>query len=207
MISEVSEKWNLVDWPKNLRDGYDFPLTTPIGPGYHNVINAFWYGSLTALDEIYQILGKTPITGYIQKVKNSFFNTFYCEKELLFCDSAKGSSAPHFAIHSNVLPLLFGMADENEKLKSSIVSLIEKKALTSMGVYMAYFTLAALKVNGYDELCIKLATDEGCWLNMLRQGGTTTFEAWGVEQKWNTSLFHPWACAPVIIFAKDTLPY
>lgn len=207
LVSGITEKWNLVDWPQNLRDGYDFPLTKPIGPGLHNVINSFWYGSLTALDEIYAILGKPRITGYVEKVKTAFFDTFYHEDKLLFSDSPKSAKEPHFAIHSNVLPLLFGMADGNEPLKNSIVSLIEQKSLASMGVYMAYFTLAALKLNGYTELCEKLATDERCWINMIKEGATTTFEAWGVDQKWNTSLFHPWAACPVIIFEKNALPY
>ena len=43
--------------------------------------------------------------------------------------------------------------------------------------------------------------------NMINEGATTTFEAWGVDQKWNTSLFHPWAACPVIIFEKNALPY
>ena len=207
LISGITEKWNLVDWPQNLRDGYDFPLTKPIGPGLHNVINAFWYGSITALDEIYAILGKSRITGYAEKVKNSFLDTFFCEDACLFCDSPKHIKEPHFSIHSNVLPLLFGMADNDIALKENIVELIKKKSLASMGVYMAYFTLAALKINGYDRVCEELATDERCWLNMIKEGATTTFEAWGVDQKWNTSLFHPWACAPVIIFADNTFPY
>lgn len=76
-----------------------------------------------------------------------------------------------------------------------------------MGVYMAYFTLAALVKNGERELAEKLTTDERCWLNMIKEGGTTTFEAWGVDQKWNTSLCHPWATAPIIIFADGAVPY
>ena len=43
LLDRVIE-WNLVDWPANLRDGYDFPLTRPVGYGVHNVINALWYG-------------------------------------------------------------------------------------------------------------------------------------------------------------------
>ena len=32
--------------------------------------------------------------------------------------------------------------------------------------------------------------NEGTWKRMLREGGTTTFEGWGKDTKWNTSLFH-----------------
>jgi len=32
--------------------------------------------------------------------------------------------------------------------------------------------------------------DEGAWLRIIREDGTTTFEGWGKDTKWNTSLFH-----------------
>ena len=35
---------------------------------------------------------------------------------------------------------------------------------------------------------------------------TTCFEAWGKDQKWNTSLCHPWASAPISVLAEDILP-
>ena len=38
---------------------------------------------------------------------------------------------------------------------------------------------------------------------MLREDATACFEAWGKDQKWNTSLCHPWASAPVIILLED----
>ena len=76
-----------------------------------------------------------------------------------------------------------------------------------MGVYMAYFALASLKVRGEYDLAKRLICDPDCWLNMLSEGATTTFEAWGKDQKWNTSLVHPWATAPLIILSKNTPAY
>ena len=46
LFQNLYDKWNIVDWPRNLRDGYDFSLTRPIGDGIHNVLNAFWCGFL-----------------------------------------------------------------------------------------------------------------------------------------------------------------
>ncbi len=45
-------------------------------------------------------------------------------------------------------------------------------------------------------------SDHG-WCNMLREGATTCFEAWGKDQKWNTSLCHPWASAPVPVILEE----
>ena len=36
----------------------------------------------------------------------------------------------------------------------------------------------------------KFILDENAWLRMIREGATTTFEGWGKDKKWNTSLFH-----------------
>lgn len=76
-----------------------------------------------------------------------------------------------------------------------------------MGVYMAYFALAALVKQGEREFAEELVTDKNCWHNMLSEGATTTFEVWGKEQKKNTSLFHPWATAPLIVFSDKVKPY
>ena len=202
LIEGVKEKWNLVDWPDNLRDGYNFPLTKPIGYGKHNVLNAFWIGFLKAYQDICEILGEA-VNIAIDNVEKSFINAFYNKETGLYCDSTEKT---HSAVHSNVLPLLFDIGISETK-KQKIVEYIYQKKLASMGVYMAYFTLAALIKHDEREKAELLATDKGAWLNMLEEGATTTFEAWGKNQKWNTSLFHPWATAPLIVFAKDTEVY
>ena len=202
LIEGVKEKWNLVDWPDNLRDGYNFPLTKPISQGKHNVLNAFWIGFLKAYQDICEILGEA-VNIAIDNVEKSFINAFYNKETGLYCDSTEKT---HSAVHSNVLPLLFDIGISETK-KQKIVEYICQKKLTSMGVYMAYFTLAALMKHGEREKAELLATDKGAWLNMLEEGATTTLEAWGGNQKWNTSLFHPWATAPLIVFAKDTEVY
>lgn len=200
LIGSIKEKWNLVDWPNNLRDGYDFPLTRPIGDGEHNVLNAFWIGFLKAREEICKILGK-EIETLSEKITKAYINAFFDEKTKLFCDSREKT---HSAIHSNILPLAFGIGTDDEKIKENIKDFLLSKKLTSMGVYMSYFALVGLIKNGYNEEALCLATDKGAWLNMIKEGATTTFEAWGKDQKWNSSLFHPWAVAPLIVFNGKT---
>ena len=202
-LVECVHEWNMVDWPTNLRDGYDFPLTKPIGKGVHNVINALWYGMKLAMCEMYSTLGKR-CDFEAEKTKDSYISAFYNENTGLFTDS---SGTTHSAVHSSVFALLFGIGTENEVIKRSLVEHIRCRRLTSMGVYPAYFALSALKIAGERELCLELATDSGAWLNMISEGATMTFEAWGKDQKWNTSLCHPWAVAPLIIFADGVSPY
>ncbi len=196
-------EWNMVDWPTNLRDGYDFPLTKPIGNGVHNVINALWYGLKIAMTQMCRSLGKDRDLE-LENTEKSFIKAFYNEKTGLYTDA---STTEHSAVHSSVFPLLFGIGTDDADIKCALVDHIREKRLTSMGVYTAYFALAALKLSGEQDLCLELTKDEGAWLNMISEGATLTFEAWGKDQKWNTSLCHPWAVAPLIIFAEGVSPY
>ena len=199
LIEKLYGQWNLVDWPANLRDGYDFPLTKPISDGVHNALNALWIGFLKAMNEIEGICGNEEVAE-TDEVIRSFYKAFYNDETGLFCDS---ESKTHSAVHSNIFPLLFGIYEKDEELKKRLVKMIYDKKLNSMGVYMAYFALAALVENGERDKAIELTLDKNAWLNMIKEGATTTFEAWGKEQKWNTSLFHPWAVAPLIVFNES----
>ncbi len=199
LIEKLYGQWNLVDWPANLRDGYDFPLTKPISDGVHNALNALWIGFLKAMNEIEGICRNEKVAE-TDEVIRSFYKAFYNDETGLFCDS---ESKTHSAVHSNIFPLLFGIYGKDEELKKRLVKMIYDKKLNSMGVYMAYFALAALVENGERDKAIELTLDKNAWLNMIKEGATTTFEAWGKEQKWNTSLFHPWAVAPLIVFNES----
>ena len=204
LIESVTEKWNLVDWPENLRDGYSFPLTRPeIGPGLHNVINARYVGFLESVNEIFRELGVEEISG-VDKTRKAYFSRFYSEKLGVFADD---TTHTHASVHSNVFPLLYGIGTEDTALCDRLVDFIRAKGLHSMGVYMAYYALAALISVGRYDTALELATSDTAWMNMINEGATTTYEAWGKDQKWNTSLFHPWASAPLIVFAENTRIY
>ena len=77
----------------------------------------------------------------------------------------------------------------NENVKNNIVTLAENKGITKCGTYFSFFVLQALKNSGEKRACFKAMRDKGAWLNMLSEGATTTFEAWGKAQKKNCSLF------------------
>lgn len=200
LLESVKEKWNLVDWPQNLRDDYDFPLTRPVSDGCHNVINAFYYGCIKTIQEIRDILG-VEYNDQLPQLKQSFVRAFYRTDLKLFADSV-GSN--HASLHANMLPLLFGIAPADSV--DAILSLISRKRL-SCGVQMSYFLLKALSVHGKTDLIYELimCEDERSWVNMVREGATSCFEAWGKEQKWNTSLCHGWASAPIPVLIEDII--
>lgn len=198
LVNNISEKTNLVDWPKNLRDDYDFDDNKPIGDCVHSVMNAFYYGMKKDINKIRTILGM-PIKDNLENLKSSFIKTFYNPETKLFVDSVNST---HSSLHANVLPLYYGITPQEGVTET--VELIRQKGLCC-GVYMAYFVLKALANAGAYQLMYELmvSEDEHSWGNMLKEGATTCFEAWGVDQKWNTSLCHAWASAPIIVLLED----
>lgn len=199
MLEQV-DTWNLVDWPDNLRDNYDFPLTKPVGPGCHNVINAFYVGSVEQVEKIKDILG-VKYENKSSYLKAKFNEIFFDKTTGLYVDS-QGSK--HSSLHANVIPLYYGL--ESDANTQSIADFIIDKGLVC-GVYMSYFYLKALARAGrYDDVYNTVtSTGSASWYNMVREGGTTCFEAWGKDQKFNTSLCHPWASAPVSVIIEDIL--
>ncbi len=197
LICGVTEKWNLVDWPENLRDGYDFPLTRPItSKEPHCVLNAYYLGAIKTLNKIEKLLG-LDLSFSFDEVNSAFQSVFF--DGMLYRDREEGG---HNSLHSNVLPLYFGLVPE--KHKKNVIDFILEKGF-SCGVYMSYFLLKALTQNGKYAEAYRLIVNESehGWVNMLREGATCCFEAWGKEQKFNTSLCHPWASAPIGIIVED----
>lgn len=64
------------------------------------------------------------------------------------------------------------------------------KGVSSLSLFCSFLALMAMVRHGKRKLIPTLLKDEGAWLRMLREGTTTTFEGWGKDTKWNTSLFH-----------------
>jgi alpha-L-rhamnosidase len=200
LLENVKDKWNLVDWPDNLRDGYDFDLSEVVGDGCHNVINAFYCGAVKTINAIRDLL-QIDYEDQFPALKQAFINAFYNPQTGLFLDS---TTSKHSALHSNTLALFYDLVPD-EAVKS-VIELIKQKRF-SCGVYHAYFLLKGLARADASELVYDLLTseDEFSWANMIREGATTCFEAWGKDQKWNTSLCHPWASAPITVLIEDII--
>lgn len=199
LLCRVMDEWNLVDWPENMRDGYDFPPDYSAEP--HNVINAFYIVCVIGTEQIRNILGVSYKKESPALIK-AFNREFYDSETGLYKDRANSS---HISLHSNILPAFYGFIKSGSE--RAVGDFIVKKGL-SCGVYMAYFLLKALCRLGRhtDAYSLIVSQGEHSWYNMVREGATTCFEAWGKDQKWNTSLCHPWASAPISVLAEDILP-
>lgn len=199
LLENVSHGWNMVDWPENLRDGYDFPLTRPVvGEGCHNVINALWYGFLRMKEKLERTLD-LPRTEESRRVGAAFLRAFLRPEQNLFADS---EASGHCSLHANLYAACFGLTPAGGG------EAYERLLLTPgrvCGALPMYFALRGLgRLGRYDALYRLLTrTDAYGWRNMLREGATACFEAWGREQKWNTSLCHPWASGAIPLIIEE----
>ena len=187
----------LVDWPQNLRDGYDNDaafdsVCTPV--------NMLFYGFLKTLSKLYRITGDIERADELASAYNAMGEALvakvYCHETGLFVDMP-GSA--HASLHSNALPLFFGLVPPRGY--APLIDLIAQRRL-NCGVYFAYFVIRGLYQVGAADLAYDLLTgkDEHSWYNMLREGATTCMEVWGADQKWNTSWCHPWSSSPIYFY-------
>jgi len=72
-----------------------------------------------------------------------------------------------------------------------------------MSFFGTFTALMGFIRHGKEDKIKDLMLDEGAWLRMLSEDATTTFEGWGKDTKWNTSLFHL-TMSYAAIFLSDT---
>lgn len=192
----------LVDWPVNLRDGYDMEKASA---GVCTVINMFFYGFLKTMASLYRITADICKAEECENIYTamgaSLIKRAYNENSGLFRDTPESD---HSAIHANALQMFFGLTPP--KGYGPIVDMIMKRRL-NCGVYFAYFVIKGLYNIGEDAAAYDLLSgkDEHSWYNMLKSGATTCMEAWGPDQKWNTSWCHPWSSSPVYFYVAEIM--
>lgn len=195
------DKWNVMDWPPQLRDGYDFRLEeNTICTGFHNVINAYYIGAIKARNYCAAVAGKPALP--VKELEKAFINAFYDQERALFIDS---ETTTHSALHSNVFPLFFGIGGD-KRLRQNTLDLIREKRLACCNIFGSFPLLALLKRWKEEELMKELILSDEAMGRMLNEGATATMEAWGKDLKWNTALFHLTFSAMLIFFTDYEFP-
>ncbi len=174
------DKWCVVEWPEQFRDNYDVNLEqNSLLCDTHCVINAYYYAALCSFNN----LSCTAVYD-TETVKKAYLEAFYDEKNYCFKDSA---TSEHSSFISNVFSYAFGLCPDTSA-EEKIFCEIQQRGISAVNIFALFPLMYKLKCDGRD--LTQFISDERAYLNMLSQGATTTFETWGKEKKWNTSLFH-----------------
>ena len=180
------DKWCVVEWPAEYRDGYDYDLKEGrICKGTHNVINAYYLGAVMSFNAVARILKRPPYRD-VRQLYDAYVGAFYDGSRGLFTDSIESE---HISMPGNMVAYMYGLCPE-ARTADNMLMLVRKNRLNSCMLFMTFPMLCGLKRTGNDALLQELLVDDGGWLRMLREGATATFEGWGRDAKWNTSLYH-----------------
>ena len=180
------DKWCVVEWPKTYRHGYDVNIVQgKICKPAHIAINAYYLGAIQTANKMAKLLGE-PVYRDDAPLVKTFTDTFYVEKEGLFRDSEE---TDHISLVGNCFVYGFDLC-KDQGFKDRFTELLMRHGIDSLYMFTTFPVLMGLVRNDRFDLVEQILLNEGAWQRMLREGATTTFEGWGKETKWNTSLFH-----------------
>ena len=72
----------------------------------------------------------------------------------------------------------------------AFLELTKEKGYSSISMFQFFPLFCYLRETCEEVVLHDLLVSQDAWMRILREGGTRTFEGWGKETKWNTSLFH-----------------
>ena len=183
------EKWCMVEWGPNFHDGYDADIREgKVCRDVHSAINAWYIAAIKQLNAIAAKIGRAPYAD-VAPLEAAFRRVFWDPERKLFVDR-EGSK--HLSMPGNSYATAFGLEPpaEREAHKRAFLAMVREKRFKAISFYQYPPIFAWLKAQNETELLHELLTSEDAWLRMIREGATRTFEGWGKDTKWNTSLFH-----------------
>lgn len=180
------DRWCVVEWPMEFRDGYDVEITEgKVCTEPHVSINAYYIEAINNANKMAGVLGIEPYRDST-KIVNNFIKVFYVPEKHRFRD---GVNTDHISIVGNVFPFAFGIHPDEEFVDSYVKEVCERK-ISTFSMFCTFPALEGMVRAGKRDLIGELMCDEGAWLRTIREGGKTTFEGWGRDTKKNASLFH-----------------
>lgn len=180
------DKWCVVEWPRNFQHGYDADIKDgKICEDVHISINAYYIYAIRILNEIAKTLNKEPYRN-TKPIISAFYKAFYDDSTGLFFDR-EGSN--HISLVGNAFAYGFDLCP-NEDSKKQILKMIDEYGIDALSLFCTFPIMMRLAKDGDTVRLRQILLCDGAWKRMLKEDATTTFEGWGKETKWNTSLFH-----------------
>lgn len=180
------DKWCVVEWPKNFQHGYDVDIREgKVCHEAHVSLNAYYIEAVRVTNRIAEILGQ-PRYRDETVLFSAFRRAFYDEEKKLFRD---GENTKHISLVGNSFVFGFSLYPD-EECAENILRLLQEHGIQSLSFFCTFPMLLGCVQRGRYDLIREALLNDGTWKRMLREDATTTFEGWGRDTKWNTSLFH-----------------
>ena len=185
LIKEL-DKWCVVEWPANFRHGYDVDIREgQVCHEAHVSINAY---NIAAVRTANKIARELDLSQYRDEspLLDAFYNAFYDKERKVFKD---GEHTEHVSLVGNVFAYGLDLCPDAET-KQNILAMLDEHTMSSLSMFCTFPMMWGLVRDGDEGRICEALLHNGTWSRILREGGTTTFEGWGKDTKWNTSLFH-----------------
>ncbi len=197
-LVSVYDKWSVVEWPANYRDGYDVDLSQAVECHTVHISDfAYYIEAVHTLNLIAKILG-IPDYRDESMLRIKFNNAFYDSDRGMYRDS---NETEHVSMVGNIFPYAFRLSDD-ERFYENMENVIRERGIRAVSMFTSFPMMIGLVRRGKYELLKEQFLDDGAWLRIISEDSYTSFEGWGRECKWNTSLFHM-TMSDVAVFLAD----
>ncbi|WP_145388459.1 family 78 glycoside hydrolase catalytic domain [Stieleria neptunia] len=189
---------DIVDWPKQERDGFVF---TEI----NTVVNAFHIKAMEQMEEMARAIGKQAdaeaFAARVKLARASFQDKLFDQDAGIYRD---GIGTDHSSVHANFFPLAFGLVPAEQR--DGVLSWLKQKKM-QCSVYAAQYFMDALFTAGAGQKALDLILADGdrSWKHMADSGTTISWEAWEMKYKPNQDWNHAWGAAPANLLPRHVL--
>ena len=195
---EQMAKGDLVDWPREERDGFVFTSV-------NTVVNAFHLHALTLMIDLARALDKpadvAEFTSRARATRAAFQEKLFDGARGIYRD---GEGTDHASLHANLFPLAFDLVPVEHR--AQVTRWLAGRGM-ACSVYAAQYLLEGLFRNDAAEKALELisAPTDRSWRHMVESGTTITWEAWDQRYKPNQDWNHAWGAAPANLLPRFVL--
>lgn len=172
----VDYKGGLVDYPFNMRFGYDMATSA------RTTVNLLAVDAFKRTFEIAAAIGAPRVEADLQNERATALARAIADhlqgEDGLYIDGlhANGKPSVHASQHANAYALSFGVTPKGERAVGDYVARLGMK----MGPGTVLELLRALDLSGHDADLVRILTDkkQPGWAQILAKGGTFVWETW-----------------------------
>jgi alpha-L-rhamnosidase len=172
----------IIDWPPDMRFGYDMSTVTGSGNSASTVINAWAWEDYDIMSRIAAELGNTADSNTYRGLANDLqtaINTKLLNASGLYVDGLdpSGTQSAHASQHANAFPLALGIVPAQQQ--ASVIAQVDSLGMSVSALGILPLVRALGEANQGPKL-IDLYTNANQygWAKILSLGGTATWESW-----------------------------
>jgi alpha-L-rhamnosidase len=176
-----SYKNGIIDWPPDMRFGYD--MATVTGPGNAStVINGWAWEDYDIMSRIAGELGNTADSNAYRGLANALqaaINTNLLNASGVYVDGLEpdGTQSAHASQHANALPLSLGIVPAAQQ--ASVTARVDSLGMSVSALGILQVVRALGEANqGPQLLNLYTNANQYGWAQILSLGGTATWESW-----------------------------